>query len=180
MKELLVHIVYLQNYFSPSLNHGIYWSLAVEEQFYILIPFVLYLFIKYKRKHLFTGLIILILLAVSIRFILYDASKDWDSSFLRPFHIRFDNLLFGVLAALLFISYKDKLEALSYKWKILILLIPLVSLGLSFLYGSLKTSYFNVCWQFTLTSLGFSTIIFYVILFPFSSYTPPHSRSSSD
>lgn len=177
-KDIFYHLVYLQNYFTPILNGGLFWSIAVEEQFYIISPILIFLLTRYLRNLVPVVLALLIFLGVLIRFILYDPSKGWWISFFAPFHTRFDNLLFGVLAAFLFIKYKDTLENNSFIWRITLLFITATALGISFFYGNFGGGYFNTCWQFTLTGLGFSAFILYLAAYPISFSVPFLLRSA--
>jgi len=72
LTDLTYHIFYLQDYL--SLHHiqgALYFSLAIEEQFYILIPFVLFFLIRYKRGWFAAVITALILTGIFIRFALY-------------------------------------------------------------------------------------------------------------
>lgn len=172
IKDTLRHIVYVQNYFKPKIYGGIYWTLAVEEQFYIFIPFVLFFTLKYLKKALPIVLISVILGVVALRFALYNPSADWWHAYYMPTHTRIDALLFGVLAALVIIKYKEKLARANLIWKFLFLLIPAVCLTTTFLYGERSSAYFNVCWQFTLNGIGFSTLVLFVTALSLGRHMP--------
>lgn len=105
IKALLYHVFYLQNYLRvPRLQGSLYWSLAIEEQFYILAPVIFYLSWRYLRPYFYVIITGLILIGISTRFFLYgqDLNRLYHIRF--PFHTRFDSLLFGVLAASVYIS----------------------------------------------------------------------------
>lgn len=170
LRDTIVNIFYLNNYLMTTfwINGEVFWSLAVEEHFYLLAPLVLYFLAKYGKRAILFGLILLILLPISMRFALYEQTGDWQSDYMRPSHMRFDALLLGVLAAYLFIHYQERLIYLSKITKALLLSIGLILLAITFVYGEHKTGYFNVCWQFTLTGLGFSIVVLLLTII-----TPP-------
>jgi peptidoglycan/LPS O-acetylase OafA/YrhL len=60
------------------------------------------------------------------------------------------------VAAFLFIHFRGRFSPV---WKYALALASAACLGLSFVYGSFGTGYFNVCWQFTLTGVGSSALI---------------------
>jgi peptidoglycan/LPS O-acetylase OafA/YrhL len=173
--DFLTHAFYLQDYiqFSPMMYGGIYWSLAVEEKFYIILPvIILFLYSRRKKENsrcLPAALGVLALIAIAFRFMSYGPGQDFWSTYLAPFHLRFDNLLMGVLAAFLYIRLKGRF---SLVWKYALPALAAVCLGLSFVYGSFGTGYFNVCWQFTLTGVGSSALILSLVSVDAGKYLP--------
>jgi len=159
IKTFVYHIFYLQNYLHLyGFQLSLYWSLAIEEQFYILAPLFLFLLWKYFRAYSIHIMAALILLAITMRFVFYTPNLDWPWQVRYPFHTRFDSLLFGVLASYLFIAYNDKLLKLSTMTKGLLLICSFAAIGVCLVYGKLENGYFNTCWQFTLSGFGFTLL----------------------
>jgi len=159
LNAFIIHIFYLQNYTQAVILRGLYWTLAVEEQFYILIPALLFILHGRKKVRLAGFLILFILVGFALKFILYDPSKDWSVYFYQPLHMRFDSLLLGVLSALAFITYRDKLRENVLIYKVVLYSVAAVCLALTFFYGSFGHGYFNTTWQFILSGIGFSALI---------------------
>lgn len=98
------HYLYLQN-FARTFNWdfrgpGHFWSLAVEEHFYLIWPLVIYLVYKYSKnfiKHIYITLAIIIFLALFTRFLLL--LSDLEVNVLT--FARIDQLAFGGVLALL-------------------------------------------------------------------------------
>lgn len=178
LKDFFFHLLYLQDYIHPP-KGGFwfltlhYWTLAVEEQFYLLIPVLLYLTIRFVRGYL---LYTLLLLGVSGFFLRYWLSRhgvtgDWYYSYYMPFHTRFDSLIFGVLAAAVFIRFQEKLKSL-FAWKALLFVFSVVSLGACIAFGNRGDGYFSTCWQFTLTGAGFASLILFLLSADTCRYLP--------
>ncbi len=159
LKDLIRHVFYLQNYTPSRIQGSLYWTLAVEEQFYLLVPLLLYLFLRFAGSYLSSGLTLLVLSAIGLRFILFSTLDggpyDFSALFEHPFHMRFDSLLLGVLAAYLFIVYNDRLRAGRGLWLFAVALLPLL---VSFLNTGTEKGYFAACWDITLTGIGFSAL----------------------
>jgi peptidoglycan/LPS O-acetylase OafA/YrhL len=109
--------LFLQNYIpeTQGVNGNIYWSIAVEEHFYLLAPLLALLVTGMDRRR---GLLILLgLIAVPLvaRLITYGLFVQGDRNlFYRliyfPTHTRFDTILFGVLCAYVTTYYPEILR----------------------------------------------------------------------
>lgn len=104
---LWTYLTFTQNYFMAAENTGgarwigITWSLAVEEQFYLIFPFVV--FFLSKKAVMKVALFILIAAPV-LRGFLWDNYGFYVGYFPTP--ARADGLMFGVVAAYLIRSKK--------------------------------------------------------------------------
>lgn len=109
-KELLwnifTHIIFIHNFFPKtyySIN-GVFWSLAVEIQFYILFPIILYLF---KRKPFLTYIFFCII-ALIYRYYVLNYFRN-NISFLLNQTISFlDIFASGIMTAYLLVMLKNK------------------------------------------------------------------------
>jgi peptidoglycan/LPS O-acetylase OafA/YrhL len=75
-------------YFSPGVNYNPFlhtWSLAVEEQFYLLFPMLFFIWLKLKDRKTIPGLISRTLLpvlgAASLIFVIFETGANHDSAF---------------------------------------------------------------------------------------------------
>ncbi len=170
LRALLYHVFYLQNYIQPPiLQAGLYWSLALEEQFYILAPVLLYIVWRYFKPFFTLILTGLILLAMTIRFLLYTPSVNWLYDIRFPFQTRFDSLLFGVLAAYLFIFYNRKLKDSSLV-RVMLFLSSFAAIVVFMAVDNETNGYFNTCWFFSFTGFGFAALTLSLVISSFDLY----------
>jgi len=106
--RVFYHLLFLQD-FLPSNIVASFWSLGVEEKFYIIAPFIVLSISRLNKLcHRYTVLIILMLLPTIFRYFTlsnYDGELVYETFFLfyrSPFHVSFDALIAGLICAHLY------------------------------------------------------------------------------
>lgn len=131
------YVLYVQNFMMAGRGGfganalGISWSLAVEEQFYLILPLAVYLFRPVRLRMV---LLVLIPLAPLARlFLAQTAWPGWLSAYVL---CRWDSLLLGVMGAMAIreVAVRDWLRAHpeTLRWGLLVFLLSLafvLSLG---------------------------------------------------
>ena len=112
--RLLYHFAFLQDYLTADIQ-VVYWSLGVEEKFYLIAPFVLIAVIRLPHRLMRYGTIAALgLLPTVFRLAKFRSGQatttylDFFVEVRSPFHLTFDGLVFGVLAALIYLD-RDEL-----------------------------------------------------------------------
>jgi peptidoglycan/LPS O-acetylase OafA/YrhL len=105
--HLWQHILYLQDYFGSQWVSA-FWSLGVEEKFYLLCPFVLLWLGRYPRARQLWILAALACLPTVLRALTLASQAGFASDFegffwavRSPFHLALDGLWLGVICALI-------------------------------------------------------------------------------
>ena len=109
--DFLKYLFFIQNFFKIIVEldyFSISWSLSVEEWFYLIFPFFLFIFFKFykfdDRKLIMSASILFIFLILLIRFININ-EDEWGSSVRRVVLFRLDSIVFGFILYF----YKDKI-----------------------------------------------------------------------
>lgn len=148
------YFAYIQNYMMAF--HDTYgpkiitptWSLGVDEQFYVVLPTVIFLF----KKKWIPYLVIPLIIAAPI----FRASTDSYYMAILPFQMRMDSLFTGVLLAY-FVCEKDLIERARSKSKqvfvlILLLLISIFILTYTHTIGVLGHTLFSLVFALLILS----------------------------
>lgn len=129
VSALAPHFLHQQNYFGNVLLHT--WSLAIEEHFYLTLPFVLLLLARWSGKddsRLFAVVSVVALIVIAIctalrfAYVPVGALEVWKR--LKWTHLRVDSLFFGVFLAALF-HLRPNIFAELQRWRISLLIIGL-------------------------------------------------------
>lgn len=131
------------------------WSLAVEEWFYLLMPLVLFLFVKLHRSRANTLLFVIILallgaIAIRLNFTLnnvYYSDKAFGAEIGKVVITRLDGILFGMLGAW-FATFKKDLFYRNKKMFLTLGITILISLNI------FHTTFFYIYFYHILTSIG--------------------------
>jgi peptidoglycan/LPS O-acetylase OafA/YrhL len=110
----LANLTFTTNYVPTNWTTGHLWSLAVEEQFYLLWPVALSLAGPQNLRRVLSLLGVPIVLAPICRAIAYERFAPASlEPFFQPYSFlnQFDSLAIGCLAAVLFVQYHDKISA---------------------------------------------------------------------
>jgi peptidoglycan/LPS O-acetylase OafA/YrhL len=150
------------------------WSLCIEEQFYLLLPFTLaaFLFFKIFSKG-FWLLIILFIAGFAIRFFLYqhyikqnpeegNIAFLWHTIIYYPTWCRLDGLLTGIAIAAL-LTFKPHWEDKISKYGNLIFLLSLVILAISFYICYDEESFVASVYGFPVVSIGYGVMVLAVV-----------------
>ena len=120
-RAIFPNLVHLQNYLGSPAPHT--WSLAVEEHFYLVLPFLIALLVRRAggRDRLMTtlGLVsaVVFVACAALRFRAYSHPTFYNPHYAT--HLRIDSLLFGVLLACAYHLAPHRLAFVSvHRWKI--------------------------------------------------------------
>jgi peptidoglycan/LPS O-acetylase OafA/YrhL len=149
--ETWTSLLYLNNWYYvwPWLRHGSVnfesnlghlWSLAVEEQFYLLWPMVLMLLLKFRRLKVFAPIFITVFIGAVVlrRTILWNDDVNWIVILIRT-DARLDSLLMGALLALFYrhiVVHKTVLKLMAYTALPIFIVIAYQGPSNTFLYTS--------------------------------------------
>jgi len=173
LSPLWKFLTFTQNYGLDVINKGTFshaWSLSIEEQFYLILPFSLLLFIKSKTlKYLKVIIFIIILFSILARYFSWleyvvpnlnsdEFWKIWYMKIYYPTHTRLDGLAVGVWIGYLF-QYSSKFRKLIDANGNLFLLLGLAFLALSFWICSDQSSEFASVFGFTFVAVSYGLIV---------------------
>lgn len=153
--------------------NGVSWTLSVEAFFYIMFPFLLWVFMKLKvKKNIITS--ILVFLIVWIILFLLNKNLDEDNPFfIWILHIFPVTRLFefstGILLGLIYIEKSDKANFNKYIFTVLELLclllsIALLSYSIKLDVGIVRGVYFVPLWCLLIFTFSFQCGIFSKLL----------------
>jgi peptidoglycan/LPS O-acetylase OafA/YrhL len=150
-KDAWSNLLYINNFVRNSYM-GWTWSLAIEEQFYLVIPFLIASIIpRFKNKLIPFSLLALITIGLTYHYsfnilkfevpfnsvFLDDAWEDWFWDYYMLTHLRYGGLLSGVVGAYLFVYHSEQLASFFTKNKRLVNVLFLGSIAVFVLISSI-------------------------------------------
>ncbi|MBN3995119.1 MAG: acyltransferase [Nostoc sp. NMS2] len=172
LPTLLAQILHYTNYDiiftggkGSTLGSGVYWSLAVEEHFYFIFPF---LYLGLRKLRLSPGKQILIILGLCLALLVWRCVLiyGFDAETMRVYiatDTRIDSILFGCILA---ISNNPMLDTQQYSnklWKYFFLPAGIILILFSFVYRSAD---FRETFRYTIQGIGLYPIFFVAVRFP--------------
>lgn len=156
------YLFFYQNYTGET-SH--LWSLCVEEHFYIFLPIIFIVVLKFfgpvKNKMLFFSILLLILGGISFKFLSYYFTHSKDT--FSATHNRIDALAWGVLLS--WLIQKSKVWKPNYRIAVIGLVILSGSIYLSF-----NNAYFQMLLYHSFVPFAFFLMIYGLYAVDFSKW----------
>jgi peptidoglycan/LPS O-acetylase OafA/YrhL len=175
-KLIWVQYAFMQDFFGVTFLQ-LFWTLGVEEKFYLLSPFMvglIYFKFKSNKYALWASLIILLMIPMFVRlyylmrFHLVAVQAHYGPFRFTYFHMRSDGLIMGLICAFIFHYYRNA-PFLSHAQSSRILLgigsLITVMLLCFTPYGKFP-SFITMQWSGLLSAIGFGFLLLGVILLP--------------
>ena len=133
LNGILIDALYLSNYLPGQLPHT--WSLALEEQFYLLFPFLAqYVLFKVNYNKRILLLFILYAIPVSLRTLIFlggvESYQDFSLRIYNPAHTRFDSIVAGILLMEIYTEKNNWFSRLNGRISFLLFSLALILLYL--------------------------------------------------
>ncbi|WP_018343038.1 acyltransferase family protein [Cytophaga aurantiaca] len=168
--DLLNYIWFGQNLYKPIGGFfGVSWSLAIEEFFYLLFPFFIWLIyitkradkleLNYKKRIFLITTVCFIVIPVLIR-IFYSDKGDWDSWQRKIVVARLDAMMYGVLVAYI-TTFHPEIIAWFKKKAVPVLAIILIGCLTKILLKTTESSLYTVLY-FTVLPIMLAIILIIV------------------
>lgn len=107
MQSVLAHLLFLQDYTGSTINVA-FWSLGVEEKFYLIAPVIVILLARQTRMaHLLAFAALLLLISPLSRGFTFEAIGDgigynaFFAAMRSPFHMSIEGFVVGIVVAIL-------------------------------------------------------------------------------
>jgi peptidoglycan/LPS O-acetylase OafA/YrhL len=164
---VIAALTYLKNYQTlflpdnigpPLANLGIYWSLAVEEHFYLLLP-PIFLALARKPSHLAALLLVLILAVLAWRLVLVIKYEAPSPRTYMASETRFDSPLTGALLATLCLL-RSQTSRVTTGLTAMVIISGLTLIVSSFIF---RDPVFRETLRYTLQNAGIALIIFGIL-----------------
>ena len=151
---LIQNLTHLQNYLGTSISQT--WSLAVEEHFYLFLPALLLLFVRFKvGVNAIIGTLLALCGIVLVARCAVVSNGDIDAAFFQT-QYRIDSLLFGVILAAFYWMKPDVYKKFAdKKW----LLLAMVAGLIAWLVLGTKHIALDESIGYTIQAIGFAAAI---------------------
>jgi peptidoglycan/LPS O-acetylase OafA/YrhL len=162
--QVLAELFFVQDYYPGFI--GITWSLAIEEQFYVLVAILLPVSAYYgKLKWIVPACITIMVSCLILRIIHYYSFERYTRlAYHFPLHFRADALSAGIVISWYYHFHYDKFKEWVVKRITLISVVALVLLLPMFIFPFFSPWIFTI--GFTSTWLGYSGIVILCIFLP--------------
>lgn len=147
--SLLLNLLHIQNYFTSARGHT--WSLAVEEHFYLLLPFVLHFM---TRRLAWIPAMTAMICAGCLVGRFNDLSHAYAAT-----HLRIDSLFFGVFLAYLQQFHGDALKTAVSGRRVLLAAGGFLMILPVMLVPNARLNEFVLTFGFSMNYLGFGAIL---------------------
>jgi peptidoglycan/LPS O-acetylase OafA/YrhL len=146
----------VQNYLPRVWGHT--WSLAVEEHFYVFLPFVLWLMARFNRLRTIPAIAgVLLILCLVLRVIVVRHDPDFHSA-TYPTHLRIDGLFLGVALSYIFRFRSEVWNSIDRWWLLpvgVVMLLPSMILD--------RNNAFVLTFGLTLNAVGAGCLLVWAI-----------------
>ena len=171
LNGVLSQLFFVTNYFKIYGNPeellngtGVFWSLAVEEHFYIIFPLIFLFLIRRNLSYLFWFSVLMCVLILIWRLYL-NSYIDNPSRFYLATDTRFDSILYGVLLSLYMFKnnlFNESLERLVVR-DYVVIIVAILIIVFTFLY---RDSMFRNTFRYSLQGLALIPLFYYVVTRP--------------
>ena len=164
-RNILMDFLYLANYFKGQMPHT--WTLAMEEQFYLVFPFVAWILLfRVSWRIRITALLILYILPFCFRYFSFHNGihniNEYEFKIYLPAHTRYDALISGILLMELYTEKKEQIKKTANMNGILLIF----SIGLLYIAHAFRPDYsyhlFHAI-KYNLLNIGYG-ILFFIVL----------------